>query len=202
MYNLKPLACLILTVFLAGCSGLTLPGWIPLAGSKEVPLPEPIVEVPVSLPVSAGRMISSEKLAAGGKLMLIPFRAGEHVVATEELDKIAFRLMQGLALPLKDKRPFFEIIINSEKGGEPDFLVDGYFVRKKESSSFLAKWFFLRKKYTLGVQGKVMDARTREVIATFEDHLTSTDPEGDFFQLGFDIGQNIGNFIQESINLK
>lgn len=45
-----------------------------------------------------------------------------------------------------------------------------------------------------------MDARTREVLATFEDGLVTQDADQDFLQLGFDIGRNIGEFINENIN--
>ncbi len=108
--------------------------------------------------------------------------------------------MQGIAIPLRDNRPYFEIVINSEAQSDPDFLIDGYFTRKRESSDWLSRWFFLPKKRILSVQGKLMDARTREVIATFKDNLVSTNPEDDFLQMGSVIGRNIGRFIHENIN--
>lgn len=144
-------------------------------------------------------MISPQKLQEGGKLLLVPFRAGGNVVATKELDKIAFRMMQGISIALEDNKPDFEILINLDQS-QPDFLIDGYFTVKKESSDFLAKWFFRKKKYVLGVEGKLMDANSREVIAIFSDTMASNSPQEDFVYLGFRIGQNIGDFIRISLN--
>ncbi|MCA9403018.1 MAG: hypothetical protein KC897_04495 [Candidatus Omnitrophica bacterium] len=200
MKSVKPLACVFLAVILTGCGGLKVPKWVPFTGSKQPVEPQPVPPVAIQLPVRDGRMIAPKRLAKGGRVMLVPFRAGEHVIASQELDKIAFRMMQGIAIPLRDNRPYFEIVINSEEGADPDFLIDGYFTRKRESADILSRWFFLRKKRILSVEGKLMDARTREVLATFEDGLVTQDADQDFLQLGFDIGRNIGEFINENIN--
>lgn len=200
MKTFKPLACLFLAVILTGCGGLKVPSWVPFTGNERPPESKPAPPVVVKLPVKDGRMIAPDKLTGGGKVLLVPFRAGEQVIASQELDKIAFRMIQGIAIPLRDNRPYFEIVINSEEGSDPDFMIDGYFTRKRESADILSRWFFLRKKRILSVEGKVMDARTGEVIATFEDKVVSDSAEKDFLQLGFDVGRNIGEFINESIN--
>lgn len=191
----------ILVIYLAGCSWIKTPSWLPFTHKKnlETPQKEDVVAAPRKIPVDEGRMISPGKLQAGGKILLVPFRAGKNVIATKELDKIAFRMMQGISIALEDNKPEFEILINLDQS-QPDFLIDGYFIVKKESSDFLAKWFFKKKKFVLGVEGKLMDARSREVIAIFTDTMASNSPQEDFVYLGFRIGQNIGDFIRTSLN--
>lgn len=191
----------ILLVYLTGCGWIKTPSWMPFTQNKtrEFPDKKEIVAVPETIPVTEGRMITPEKLKGGGKILLVPFRAGNNVSASKELDKIAFRMMQGISVALKDNKPFFDILINLDQS-QPDFLIDGYFTVKKESSNFLVKWFFKKKKYVLGVEGKLMDANTREVIAIFSDTMTSSSPSEDFVFLGFRIGQNIGDFIRTSLN--
>ncbi|MGE0267622.1 MAG: hypothetical protein AB7S78_04105 [Candidatus Omnitrophota bacterium] len=192
----------ILVFYLAGCSWIKTPSWLPFTQQKnqEISQKEDAVIVPkTAIPIDEGRMISPQKLQEGGKLLLVPFRAGGNVVATKELDKIAFRMMQGISIALEDNKPDFEILINLDQS-QPDFLIDGYFTVKKESSDFLAKWFFRKKKYVLGVEGKLMDANSREVIAIFSDTMASNSPQEDFVYLGFRIGQNIGDFIRISLN--
>lgn len=201
MNNLKPLACILAAVVLTGCSGLRVPGWVPFMGKAKPVEPQPAPAIAAApLPVKNGRVISPERLASGGKVLLVPFRAGERVASTQELDKIAFRLMQGISGPLRDNRPYFEIVINSDVESDPDFLIDGYFTRKRESAEVLSRWFFLPKKRILSVEGKLMDARTQEVIVTFQDSVVSDTAEDDFLQMGALIGRNIGEFIQSKIN--
>ena len=201
MNNLKPLAGILLAVALTGCSGLRVPGWVPFTGKAKPVEPQPVPVVAAApLPVTSGRIISPDRLTDGGTVLLVPFRAGERVVSSQELDKIAFRLMQGISDPLRDNRPYFDIVINSDVDADPDFLIDGYFTKKRESADMLSRWFFLSKTRILSVKGKLMDARTQEVIATFEDAIVSRNSEEDFLQMGATIGRNIGEFIQSSIN--
>lgn len=191
----------VLVFYLTGCSWIKVPSWMPFTHQKTGKVPEKKeAAVPVrSLAVDEGRMISPERLKDGGKILLVPFRAGKNVFVSDDLDKIAFRMMQGVSTALKDNKPFFDILINLDES-QPDFLIDGYFTVKKESSDFMAKWFFKKKKYVLGVEGKLMDTDTREVIAIFKETMTSSSPDEDFVFLGFRIGQNIGDFIRTSLN--
>lgn len=192
-------------VCLVGCGGIKTPSWIPFTGkSAQQVVPElkqtkkSIEYAPLNMTVSDGKMINPDRLAKGGSVLLVPFRAGENVVASDELNKIAYRVMQGLSNSLGENPPYFKILIN-DKEALPDYYIDGYFTRK-QSTPDVAKMFLLRKKYVLGVEGKLMDANTNEVLATFSDTVESNNPEEDFVFLGFKVGINIGEFVHTNIH--
>ncbi|MBP9853663.1 MAG: hypothetical protein KBD53_02210 [Candidatus Omnitrophica bacterium] len=191
----------ILILYLAGCSWIKTPSWVPFTHKKNQEIlqaPDTTVAVK-AIPVDEGQMLAPEKLQKGGKILLVPFQAGGNVAATDELDKISFRVMQGISRSFEySSKPNFKILINLEQS-EPDFIIDGYFTVKKESSDFLSKWFFKKKKYVIGVEGKLMDANSKEVLAVFSDTVVSSSPQEDFINLGFKVGQNIGDFIRVSL---
>lgn len=182
-----------------------MPSWRPFQNDKAVaPVEEVVVAsvaeepIPLKPGQAEGRVIRPGRLAEGGRILLVPFRAGESVVASEELDKIAYRVMQGISNSLGENPPYFDIMINDETE-LPDYYITGYFVEKRQSPGFI-KALRLRQGFILGVEGKLVDANTQEVLATFNDEVVSSRPGEDFIHLGFQLGHNIGEFLHRNIN--
>lgn len=196
---------LVILISTYGCGWVKAPSWRPFKKSQsvapveEVAVPQAAkVQIPLKQGMAQGRVIQPERLSKGGRILLVPFRAGESVVASEELDKIAYRVMQGINNSLAENPPYFDIMINDETE-LPDYYINGYFTRKRESPGFI-KALRLRQGFILGVEGKLVDANTQEVLATFSDEVSSSDPGEDFIHLGFQLGNNIGEFLHRNIN--
>jgi len=141
-------------------------------------------------------VIDLERLKQGGNLLIAPFRAGVNVVSTAELDKVALSIIQGLADTLQNSPVSFKIL--TEKNvDEAQLLLKGH-VTKMEESRGIKKWMG-GKKY-LTIQGSMIDQKTQSLIANFNFSVVSGELKADYKKLGYQIGEQIGQFILSHLN--
>lgn len=171
----------VLLIFISGCS------WFRPHSSKDASNGPP-----VSLYIDSGKVFYKDKLREGGKIAVIAFSAGENIEADEELDKIALMIIRGLADSLETSP--LEVVFEDE-AKEADFIIEGH-VTKMLSPSKLKRWVMQKRKIELGVEGKMVDQKNGKTVAVFTD---SQRGRADYRQLGFAIGQDIGNFLRQQM---
>lgn len=197
-------AFFVLLLLVAGCANIN----IPFVGksseqSKAVnktDLPEKPSLEPSAF-VEDGRIINAQRLQQGQNIVIIPFKAGVGVEATEELDKAALMLVKGISDafgndPRGEQNKFN--ILTAESVKEAEFIIQGH-ITDQRGSPKIKKWVLLKGTKTLGVEGKMTDAQTGETIAIFSDHAKTSMRKEDYKQLGYRIGKNIGQFILSGI---
>ena len=179
-FNIKNVVIVPAFIFLvSGCSWLNFQKTIPEEKVGFVPI---------------GKIINLQRLKKGGKLLIIPFKAGEKVELNEQLDKAALRIVKGIAEALMEQDNSGFKILLANNADEADIVIKG-FVREFKETSKIRKWFLRKKKISLGVEGKMIDFKTQEIICVFKDRQETTKKEEDHNSLGLVIGCGIGQFI-------
>lgn len=196
------LECIIVSFLIIGCSHIPFIGKVPQSSestaqsneSEEQPLePNKFVE--------KGRIISTEALQKGKNIAIIPFTAGVGVEANNDLDKVALMIIKGISDAFADdhsgKHDHFDIL-TAESSETADLIVQGH-ISSLKSPSKVKKWVLINGQKTLGVDGKIVDARTGESVLIFEDTQETGIKKETHDQLGYRIGKNIGLFILSGI---
>ena len=174
-YYVFPIAGLLL---FSGCA------WI--SPKQELP-------VETSRYVQLEKVIHPERIKDGGKLVVIPFRAGADVESTPELDKIALRIVKGVADKLEGQSPRFEVLL-AEESRQAEFIIDGRVTRVSRSGSF-AKWILRKKSLEVGISGRMTERKTGDTILVFNYKRHSEQKEEDFNHLGYILGQDIAQLL-------
>ena len=146
-----------------------------------------------------GNFIDAEPLRQGGKILIIPFSAGEGVAQTEMLENLALRLVRGLSEALSGQE-HLKVLSGEPKIAEADFVIKGRVVRlieKKGFPSLIGERKIIRE---LVVNGEVVSRRTGEVLADFSDSQRTTQRAEDFNILAEKEGQRIGAFIAKKVH--
>lgn len=143
--------------------------------------------------VKTGKIIDAERLKRGGKLLIVPFKAGVDVEANEQSDKIALMIVKGIADELKEHGPSFQIL-GSDNAQKADFIMTGYVTTVAEPSR-LARWILMKSQRTLSVEGRMVEAASNKTIMFFTDSAHAGRRDQWPAQPGHDIGNDIGRFI-------
>lgn len=174
----KGLCGLLLLCLTAGCV------WVApkdTAGMKTHPLPQ------------GQKILNAERLQKGGRMVVVPFRAGVGVEATDELDKIALMIVKGVADLLKKEGAHFEVM-TGENADQADFLIQGH-ITHRAGASGLRRWILRSKTIELGIEAKMMDIATQQTILVFTQRKETTKKARDYRELGYEIGEDLGRFI-------
>ncbi len=172
MRKIVLLECIIVSLLIIGCSHIPFVGKIQQSsestaqsnGSEERQLePNKFVE--------KGRIINTEALQKGKNIAIIPFTAGVSVEASNGLDKVALMIIKGISDAFADdhsgKHDHFNIL-TAENSEAADLIVQGH-INSLKSPSKVKKWVLISGQKMLGVDGKIVDARTGESVLIFED---------------------------------
>lgn len=173
---------------LTGCAG-------PMALKNAPSVREAAAAAPVGKDahVQDGRIIDAAFLGQGGKVLIVPFTAGAGIEAGESLDKTALMIVKGVADIFQKGAPRFEILDNAN-ASEARFIVMGHIV-EMPSALTLSRWIFKKGEVAVGVEGRMIDARTQRAVLVFAHRLQARRSEKDDRGLGYQIGQDIGRFI-------
>ena len=175
MISKKIILVFMFSMLVPGCSFLR-----PSASNQDIQLP-------------VGKIIQGEKVKEGGRLFVVPFSAGRKVAATDELDRISFKIIQGVSVAVvREEAPF--ILLGQSDADTADFILKGRIVEKKKSWGF-KKWVLRQKKHSLAVKGEMIDREAGQVILTFSHNRSSKDAEQNFESLGVQIGEDIVQFV-------
>lgn len=144
-----------------------------------------------------GKIVDRERLKQGGKLLVIPFKAGEGVEASEELDQISFAIAAGLVDTFKKGADIFEIIADGHTE-KPELVLKGY-ITEMDQPHKIKKWVLQRKTIGLGVECKLIEPATGKTLFVFEGRKDSSLRQNSFKDLGVLLAQDIGRFILDTV---
>ena len=187
-----------------GCGHMNIPFFgKPADQSKVIEASGRDQSIPISTEfVDEGRIVNVQKLQQGRNIAIIPFTAGQWAESTDELNRVALMIIKGIVDAFADdqtgKHAHFNIL-TAENSSEADLIVKGH-ITVMGGSSKLKRWALLSNKIKLSVKGKITDIQSGEAVVIFEDHAQAGAKEGDYKQLGYDIGKDIGRFILSGVN--
>jgi|GEM_PF-994742 len=158
--------------------------------------PAPVRVVAVRPVVANGKVIQPQRLKRGGTLVIVPFSAGEGVAASAELDRVALMIVKGAADALQGDNRLFTVVF-ADQAANSDLAVQGHITAQKKFR-VLRKWRWQDIGRELSVEGKVIDVKTQEPVASFSHTIISRVPEKSFADLADTIGQDIVQFLLNS----
>ncbi len=146
-------------------------------------------------------VFQKEKLAKGGKLLIVPFSAGENVQASDQLDHVSLMIVKGIADALGSSGIPFKILAGQD-AQRADFVIRGRIIQLEEKKHFSKPWQRKLKSYSLQVEGTVLGVDNEEILAKFSQAKTAKSQTDYFETLGYDIGVEIGRFLADSASKK
>lgn len=158
--------------------------WI--SQSKETSLP-------VAPVIDRGGVLKPSLLENGGKLIVIPFKAGEGVTATAMMDKTSLMFIKGLADILQEENSNLEVVL-ANQAYEADFVMEGH-ITKIYAPSKIQRWFLRKKNREVAIKGKMVHRFSDEPIFIFTRSRMAPQKTSTYAQLGYWLGQDIGHFI-------
>ena len=147
--------------------------------------------------VKTGKIVDAQRLKAGGRVVIVPFKAGADVEADQELDKISLMIVKGFTDIVNSSGKQIKVDLDQELS-KADFIVEGHITGFVKPST-LKRWMPMKSKLTLSVKGKMMDINSGKTLALFTDIQNSNSQNKDIRQLGLIIGQNIARFLLSKI---
>ena len=151
------------------------------------------VESPPNPFVQSGKIVNTKKLSKGGKLLIIPFSPGEDVAATSDMEKVAVMIVKGISETIMESDCPLEILV-AHNADTAQMIISGRVV-KMSSTKGMKKWMLNKRQRSLGVEGKLIDKKTNQVIMYFSHERETSDSEESFEDIGLMIGKDIGKFI-------
>ena len=145
------------------------------------------------IPIYSGRVLNAKEDLRSAKVLIVPFKAGEGVESTGELDKVSLMIVKGIAEALDAGGLSIENL--SEKNqGEAQYVIQGHIMRY-QSPSKIKRIMPFQRAVVLSVKGKMMKVGSRRPVLVFEEEQQAKDRKNDGKYLGYVAGQNIGKFI-------
>lgn len=142
-------------------------------------------------------VVQPERLAQGGKLLITPFVAGVGVTASDDLDRVALRIVKGMIDGLMENQVPFEILV-AQNAATAELNLEGRITQKKQPSR-LRRWIGGRK--VLIVEGQMTDVRTGRPVLRFSHQLKAA-PGESFEDLGIRLGHELGQRIARQMTTK
>ena len=175
MKSLARLAFVPVFFFLFGCGGMK--AGLPVRPGDEI---APVVK----------------RLGSGGKLLIIPFSAGEGVEASRELDQIALMIVKGIGEELeRTQAPF--VLVSEKESREADFILEGHISQQNQPGGF-HKWMPGGKTLQLGVQLEVKKASSGDRLWEWASQVRSSRGENDWRKLAYLMGQEIAKKLAKA----
>lgn len=153
-------------------------------------------------------ILDSDRLSSGGKIYFYPFNPGENVEFNEEMDKatlgivkgvvdviggsemLSFKGIKGQDVPkLKESLSLFEVVFDNTNL-EADFFLEGRIV-KMETPSKIASLFLRRRNIILGIEGLLLDSKTKKILFSFKDQIEGDKDKINFSALGYQLGARL-----------
>lgn len=113
-----------------------------------------------------GKILQPDILAAGGKVLIVPFSAGVYTAASEELDRAALLMMRGMIDGLNDAGGRFQVLdLARSDGDQPDIVITGNIERLGVRENWM-RYFGKSRERQIEFHGRAVD-RQGELIAVF-----------------------------------
>lgn len=149
--------------------------------------------MPFKPKVAQGRLLQEKRLKQGGKLLVIPFKAGVGVAANAELDRLALQIVKGIADTFK-KQPGSLHLVFDQDAGSADMVVRGHIVQQRIARVFKNGWW-RKDRCRLAVEGRLIDAVTQDPVLTFSLKREGKTQDNAFDDLAYMLGADIAYFI-------
>lgn len=138
-------------------------------------------------------VVNNEKFSRGGGLLVLPLTAGVDVPATDQLDRISLRIVQGMVEAIQGQPGKFKLLM-ADDGDAADVFVRGHITRFSATSK-VTKVIPGHQRKILAVAGEVLDAKTRQVLFKFVLKRKTETAKESWEDLGLRVGTEIGGRI-------
>lgn len=141
--------------------------------------------------------LHTDLLVEGGRLAVVPFRAGNGVAATGELNHNSLGAVKGIMDYLNEHSKSI-LAVTVSQVDSADFVLRGHvtqFLSRKESRG----WFSSLETRQIAIEGQIVDVKTGQIVFRFERNKKVPLKSPQAQTLGYDLGQDIGQFIFEQI---
>ncbi|MDD3375562.1 MAG: hypothetical protein PHY73_07580 [Candidatus Omnitrophica bacterium] len=145
-----------------------------------------------------GTVVMPEKITGQAGLLMIPFKAGPGVAATNNLDRLSLYIVKSISDCFKDENIGLRILSSAETK-DADLVLKGYIVNVDEPKGIINK--FRKKKNQLETKGQIIDIKTGEIVVDFSSSIYSEKREN-LNELARQTGKAIANFILDHIGEK
>lgn len=148
------------------------------------------INIQESIPQATGNIIDFARLKAGGKLGILPFKAGPQAEANDTLDHLSALLVKGIQDSLQAGHVPF-VITDSES--KADFILEGY-IEEYFTPGRFSKLILRKKKSRLSTSGEIWSKTNGLKVLTFAS-TSIIGQNSSVDDTAYHMGQAIGDYI-------
>ena len=153
-----------------------------------------VINVPSQYKIlDTAQVLNAHALKEGGNLLMVPFKAGVGVEASDELDKLALMIIRGAAQTLENNATPYRIL-DAQNASQAQMVMQGYVLQRSRPGGW-QRWFPGPKEILLKVEGRLTEGRTGALILHFIHQKRADLREKDEMALAEEIGRDIGKFL-------
>ena len=143
------------------------------------------------------KILDQDQFKKGGRILVVPFTPDVDAAADAQLERVSLMIVKGIAESLDISSRFS--VLDSAHANSADLILHGRIMTMQETGRLKRLTTFKDKKY-IAVEGKMIDAKSGQIVFHFSDNRASQNNKQTFPDLGSSIGRDIGNFLNSSQN--
>ena len=155
-------------------------------------LPRPGVQAPRQTDFLQAKVYNRTLWRRGGTIKVIPFSAGEDVVADQELERLSLVIIQQLFADINDSTSAW-LVVTAEDPKQENFVLEGRFVRKGFQRRFY-RWLW-RRDPVLAVDVRLISLEEQQPVIHIWGDIKGTSFEEDHRDLAQRMGARISEYI-------
>jgi hypothetical protein len=141
--------------------------------------------------VSFKAQVADGSRALRGYIVMEPFKAGENVAATPEVEQASLMMVKGFVESVSQAKSRLKVIIG-EDISKAKFLVRGYIVAFDRPEGLID--YVQKKPNVVAVEGKVVSLEDSRVVVDFSSSVQSVE-EKDFNGFAYKLGQRLASYL-------
>lgn len=159
---------------------------------------KPVQKISVEPLTSAtGTILNASILAKGGKLALMPFRAGPQAEANDELDRLSMAVLRGIKDSLDEQNTALHVITD-ESQGQPQMVLQGY-VQEYSKTGHFSRIMRRSHRDRIVLEGEIWLEASGERLLNFSLQRAFDSKKNKPMDVAYAMGKSIGDFIAKQM---
>ncbi len=144
--------------------------------------------------VHQGKVVDWDRLLKGGRLVIVPFYPGENVAATNDLERISLMIVKGVSEAIKQSNVPIEVLF-AEEAAQADLKMTGLITKLSTTDRWWKIFQHQKQHKVIEIQGRMAQIDNDNPVLIYSHRIDTSKSADSFVNLGYVIGQDVGNFI-------
>ena len=170
---------------------------LPLSACSFFNKSQRVVSSDIPSYVHQGKVVDETRLLKGGRLVIVPLYPGENVAATDELERSSLMIVKGISEAVKQSDVPIEVLF-ADEAARADLKMTGLITKLSTTDRWWKIFRHQKQSKIIEIQGRMAEIDNDKPVLIYSHHVKTSKSADSFANLGYVIGQDVGNFIVQS----